>query len=688
MPTEGVDSTPLQATVEENKPKKFTTFDDPKHPLNSLKNPIRAITNYTGIKETTVVNTHKGLPVDIRTGWGISTGGFGVRIDEKGSPLLVISFDSEEGLTDTSEKYEWARREELFHLLHVTGNEKLYKLEVEGATAENKIKKLEREGVNEAVALCDKAKRYAHATIDKFLNRTGIKVPDQDEASKMKHALSLSDSDKKFFTDSSTSRLTYGQETRLAAAIKKNGYLTDHEINMVSQEIYRCERTLASIRQTQEEPDADSREKRNFIEDETREYTRARQYVYGVVRDKIEKLIAEGKESEALRIFNDASVNLDTVGNRAGWVRETIDQMPDNEIKDALLNLLTTDPNLDELSYLAYAVGNPTLSLEINEAMVKDTEKMQEIKKSLQDQLRGEDSEKVSANDKQRRKETLYQLLVKGQRESVAQAMIEQNLMWFADDLPPKGPQRTALLQNPEFMKIYEEAILAALKDPQASPLGPIDFDPSEIAKDRLQSEKVLDAALERSTKNLDAAAFVEASREKTAFLIKFGSLADSFEQEAEAHKDEIILTMGLDPVEFELLDNLAEKEGTTPEEILKKVNSQATLESLEYMQLKQDHDLKHTEEQFLLEPIAKVVVAQSMGLGIDSISFPQGMMGGYSELLREGGIKGWLEKLWQFVEKAHKNGESGGRKMLEFMQAKNLEQQQNVVAQYRYATA
>ena len=248
--------------------------------------------------------------------------------------------------------------------------------------------------------------------------------------------------------------------------------------------------------------------------------------------------------------------------------------------------------------------------------------------------------------------------------------MLEKRLLFFLGDLPADEKARANLLANPDFVRQYEQAVIKSLQDPSMDMLEGNDFNPQAFAVDQQAALQTTKKALSKSLRNPEVAAFMVDLNNEADYKRDMGSLPEVLEVHAAEHVDKVMADNGY------LIGQIPEKSDWQDAKL------QAFAESTEYLRKEQELDLLRHSNHILLEPIAKVIVAQKNNQTVNQVEFPQSMMGGYSDLLRSDDARQWFKDLWGFVERA-RHTQGGTAQILEFFRASNLSQQQAVIKKY-----
>lgn len=561
------------------------------------------------------------------------------------------------------------RTEELVHAFHFALNDK----EVDQIIETRRLVDRYR-WVSDAPAIVEGAQLNANRELTRFCARSNLELPtpptDHDELeSAIMYSLGISPEPNANPNDE-VPELSVGELARINTALENRGLVETDDY--VSHELSRYEHILSGYGAKRSTGENLYDDKKFLFEEE--------KHITHRLKRRIKDYLgtSPGRPSEEVirnvsQAFIDANVPLDRIGHRTSQIERQIQTLSPDRVKDALLTYLKDPCTKLELLIVARGTDFPELfklQLALEKALNENVEQASLLISDTQNKLvehvgaLPSDSPILASEGRY----ALQSLMRTTQRIAASESTIEKELFWFADDLPSDPEARKKLLQNPQFVLAYQNAVLQALRDPSVSPFGEIEINPRQIAGNDLAAIQTTRESLKGAMKNPEMAALISDINSQADFQRNTTIADDTAKLERYAS----------DEVDIALVESGVSLSNIVDESSLIDAQARAHQLSMERIGALQQEKLESHRRQILLEPIAKVVAAQRAGQQIADVTFPQGFMASYSQLLRTDDFKDWVTKLWGFVKESRESG--NGKAILEFMRATSLEQQAAVL--------
>src|SRR3989344_3920155 len=617
--------------------------------LHSLDKDVGLVASTLGTDPRTIYALEKILPLTVtRDPDMIGRGTVSVRKDGNST---VAELKLNDPTADTPEEI-FARTEEITHWIHLALNP-----EIARQIAEKQKPEIGLRGYDPEATLLHQAglAEMSRQALDSYCQTLGIVIPRPPQTpEEAKAALALG---------IDTDKITFSQALKL-----------HKQLSLRAQELGLFLSDDAAVAEWQKTYEYCSREVDEI--DYSKDYEQAK-FEYGwyaerqdsakrkltnEVKYAIQAAVEGGKDTgELVQLASSAGINLDSLGYKTQVVEAVIETMPPSQLlKSALKFVKSKDASPQALVNFAF-IGNSVVSPYVRLVAKEPTPaEVESIRQEIVADLESLDPLHLGAHQITKLKDTLKDQFHKKLRGAVAKAKFASDAMLFFDDLPPEGtPERRSLLNNPEFMAEYRNAIL----DPENSPLAALSIDPEKFATNPDYAQRVAVEAAQKAfgrPANMDLSHFTANEQETLDYFINHGPLPDRIEVQHAEHLERAAMRQPVAGSKAEI-EELALAEGAAQRR----------------PELQMGADI-------LLEPIGKAVGHKISGAEIRYPSI-MNMWRVYSPLLvdnpkdPDNPLKTWHTRLEKFIDRIKKSG--NWATLTSYFQASSLEEQQQVVA-------
>lgn len=405
-----------------------------------------------------------------------------------------------------------------------------------------------------------------------------------------------------------------------------------------------------------------------------------------VMRSQINERIAKIPESsdkvELLEKALEMSfIELDSLTSRSLLYQSRIDKLPPNNIRKAVSNIIANNPELDTLLLIDRGTSAEEMKMHMELLRHRDmadykSDEYQRLKSDLHERV---ENQLINASEIDLTgfyKQAVIHFLHGVEKAQVANAIVEENLVFLFDDLPEDEESRKGLFGDAMYMQQLRDFVLESVKNGEISPFGSEEFNPESFATDTEHANDTLNVFMSKPLQNTDATTFLSDMKSTTEFVRsdisgdQYAILQESAEKNIETKLKEMFPDgdIGRIPTKSEYQD----------------AKLAAYKESVEMVRRgRKENENKHTSD-ILTEPIAKVIAQKLSGGERNDIRFPESLFGGYSVLLRSDELNKWLDQLWVYMDKVHENKNStGALSFKEFLSATDIDQQKVIVEKY-----
>ena len=450
--------------------------------------------------------------------------------------------------------------------------------------------------------------------------------------------------------------LTAGQAIRLGAAIERVfGKLDGDDLFERTGDRYiSMSKALVKAVQSgdrENEETSNLRDRKFEIQDEL---------VNGLA-EKIHNLLKDPENISVLaQVFEQTFISLDGVTFRSNQLSRQIDVLSGLEAKQRLSDLLHRGCSVDELLYVSQLFPGKWTE---NVTKVEDSRKngnnemrvtTENIRHDLIDEL---DRLNLTEIDSNSLRETMKVIIKQVKSTATTAAEIEAELVYLMDDFPADEKVMKDMLGNPEYMRAYIQAVVAALSSGDFVPNN-IRFDVSSFSKNADVTRSVSEETLLHSFSDPEMAIFFQKLVGKTE------------DRRSRALSADYVTMYGNWQLDAQFIADGIDMRGPINQDLYETELSKAKTRSYELIRRRQQLDKGIDLRDILIEPIAKVLVAQKLNLGREDVVFTENVLGGYSKLLHSEDFSKWIDTLWIFLEKIHEDKLNGGDVILQFLNA------------------
>jgi len=621
------------------------------------------VTDYLNISEVDRRKSETSLPLRFNVSEGMfNRGSFSIKNDgdKKAGEIKIKSKDDNE-----------SRLEETTHYVHATANNKLQDAFLEISRDYEWIRNEKTLSVDDDLVVADRAKEITFQDLDEMALRLGLDTVSSPESSEeiVTAIKTMVGGRGVEGRHAGNGLLTAGQAIRLGAAIERVfGKLDGDDLFERTGDRYiSMSKALVKAVQSgdrENEETSNLRDRKFEIQDEL---------VNGLA-EKIHNLLKDPENISVLaQVFEQTFISLDGVTFRSNQLSRQIDVLSGLEAKQRLSDLLHRGCSVDELLYVSQLFPGKWTE---NVTKVEDSRKngnnemrvtTENIRHDLIDEL---DRLNLTEIDSNSLRETMKVIIKQVKSTATTAAEIEAELVYLMDDFPADEKVMKDMLGNPEYMRAYIQAVVAALSSGDFVPNN-IRFDVSSFSKNADVTRSVSEETLLHSFSDPEMAIFFQKLVGKTE------------DRRSRALSADYVTMYGNWQLDAQFIADGIDMRGPINQDLYETELSKAKTRSYELIRRRQQLDKGIDLRDILIEPIAKVLVAQKLNLGREDVVFTENVLGGYSKLLHSEDFSKWIDTLWIFLEKIHEDKLNGGDVILQFFKCGTVSEQEKIVSNY-----